>query len=477
MTFLEQSILSGCLTELIPKIVDKVRPEFFEDPKASKIFTLFLSFYNKSGLPFSKESFTESIKELNVDDRMSLGLILEQLTPNPDRALVMVRLEQFIKEYKARELKSIKENIAELDFSSGDEVRQGIEKKLIKLASIENRPIEAIEFTSKDAQDKLKGIIKRAKESKGIGVKTGIGEIDDALLGGFPGDLWVYCAPSNHGKSTMLMNHAYFCATKQNKNVVFASAEMSQEQCLSRFYALHAYFKYGVKIDVRKLRGEGLSQRDEDKLIEASEDLASSKYGRVHFCLANKGQTIAQIHQFCEDINKTCKIDAVFVDYFDRLGAMTKDANARHDVVKGETYNYAKSNFALGFDNNRGVFLCTAHQANTEGARQGAMNEGVFKKENAADTAHAYRAPDVFISIFKACEIIKKEEDSDDFKAFKKESVMAILKSRDGGQIYPFVPKVFVNVTPECGAIESFDSAPPDFSIAPTEQKDLDLEL
>jgi hypothetical protein len=87
-------------------------------------------------------------------------------------------------------------------------------------------------------------------------------------------------------------------------------------------------------------------------------------------------------------------IEAVFIDYLLLLRPDEKRVQ-KHEEDE-QMFKDAKQ-LANNFDNGKGVFVCTAHQVNTEGIKK-ARKRGHYEFEDFSKTAEARNSPDFAIS-------------------------------------------------------------------------------
>jgi len=99
------------------------------------------------------------------------------------------------------------------------------------------------------------------------GLSTGYIDLDNQLTGFHGGELLVLAARPGVGKTSLAMNMAVHCATKEKRPAAIFSLEMPSEQLLMRLLASTA------RVDMKKLRGGRLSPNDEERLTEIAGSL------------------------------------------------------------------------------------------------------------------------------------------------------------------------------------------------------------
>ncbi len=120
-----------------------------------------------------------------------------------------------------------------------------------------------------NSRDSMKNFVEKleetfdARETGGLGLKTGIAELDKAMGGMHPSDLVVVGARPGAGKTAIAVSFMRAIA-KMGKKVGFFSTEMSNYQVISRFVSMEA------NINAHKLREADLDDQDYARLTAAT---------------------------------------------------------------------------------------------------------------------------------------------------------------------------------------------------------------
>lgn len=263
-----------------------------------------------------------------------------------------------------------------------------------------------------ESMQMLWDIYNEAQNNPGIGVLTGIKEIDAATRGIRKGELWILGGFMGEGKSQGLRNFAYYASAVQKKNVVYATLEMPLRDLLVQFVSLHSTnpkFKnpFGVK-STGIYNGE-LSKEDLIKLEEVTTDYSnSSQFGINHILQLPFGSTVSSLKEKLVYLNSLFKIDCLYLDYT----ALLKPEFVKHSTVAETTQvaNDLKS-MALGFNDGEGLAVVAAHQVSRD-ARQRAEKAEIKRYDYAflADSAGVERAADVILWILRTTEMQEQRE-------------------------------------------------------------------
>lgn len=160
-----------------------------------------------------------------------------------------------------------------------------------------------------------------SKDSGGIGLKTGIARLDNALGGMHPSDLVIVGARPGVGKTafstTVCLNIA-----RLGKKVGFFSTEMSVIQLTSRMASIQAH------IAAKKLRDADLSEQEYTRLTAASIAL---KNAYIKICDKPSIKASEIIHQ-SKLWQMNGGMDFIIVDYLTRIRSDNPSGNQNLDV-------------------------------------------------------------------------------------------------------------------------------------------------
>jgi replicative DNA helicase len=183
---------------------------------------------------------------------------------------------------------------------------------------------KAHNYTSKEAMtvfiDKLTEI-HDAKDSGGIGLKTGINDLDNVLGGLQPSDMTIVGARPGVGKTAFAISILHSLA-KKGKRVGFFSTEMAVFQVMGRLASLEG------NIPAAKLRHADLDDLDFARLSNATNSITGMDFRICDKPAITVGELAMQARAWQADGG----IDFIAVDYLTRLHPDKPSQNQVQDV-------------------------------------------------------------------------------------------------------------------------------------------------
>jgi replicative DNA helicase len=211
-----------------------------------------------------------------------------------------------------------------------EDIKQGIAPGLVvsaliddsmKAASVEGK---SFNYTAKEAMsvfiDKLSEI-HDAKDTGGIGLKTGIDDLDKVLGGLQPSDMTIVGARPGVGKTAFALSVLRNIA-KQGKRVGFFSTEMAVFQVMSRLSSLEG------NISAVNLRHANLDDSEYARLTAATHSITGMSLRICDKPAITVGELAMQARAWMADGG----IDFIAVDYLTRLHPDKPSQNQVQDV-------------------------------------------------------------------------------------------------------------------------------------------------
>lgn len=138
-----------------------------------------------------------------------------------------------------------------------------------------------------------------------LGLQTNFADLDRLTTGYFPGDLVIVAARPAMGKTSLVLSMALNVARQRVGNVAVFSLEMTADQLVRRLISTIAEVPMGV------LRKAGLSERDYEKLTDASEEI----YDLPLFIDDNGDVSPLEMRAKCRRLRASGGLALVVVDY------------------------------------------------------------------------------------------------------------------------------------------------------------------
>ncbi len=202
---------------------------------------------------------------------------------------------------------------ASQDLSLGEPANAVLSALISESMSLVNAGEKTFNYNSRDSMRNFVENLEQtfdARDSGGLGLKTGILELDEAMGGMHPSDLVVVGARPGAGKTAAAVS-IMRAITKTGKKVGFFSTEMSNYQVMSRFVSMEA------NIDAHKLREADLDDSDYARLTAATsviDKLPIQIYDKPSITI---GELSMQARAWAAD----GLVDFIAVDYLTRIKA------------------------------------------------------------------------------------------------------------------------------------------------------------
>jgi len=304
-------------------------------------------------------------------------------------------------------------------------------------------------LSKEDAQEVFDSYRKRKKDPMAnTGLFTFFDKIDDAYRGIKPGDLFIIAAFTSQGKSTLAANFAYN-GIMQGLNGMIVPLEKNFLQTRDYFYILHTcnpdwydhpkYKHLAGKISMEKFKYGELSESEDDFINAVAMDFADrsskGKFGELKIWQPTESLTPASlelevIDYQAELVERGKTLDFLIVDY---VGLMVQDKNEKYGDYNIDLNNIIKKlkNFALTFNEGKGLRVITPFQTNREGWKEAVKNDGIFKLTALSNANESERSADGVITLFMTEEM-------------RRTGLVKIgcLKNRDGAYFPPFETQI-----------------------------------
>jgi replicative DNA helicase len=136
------------------------------------------------------------------------------------------------------------------------------------------------------------------------------------------GDLIILAARPAMGKTSFVLNVALNAALKHGASVALFSLEMPSEQLAQRLLSAEA------RVDLKSLRGGGLTYDDWPRLSEAAERIAEA---RIHMD-DQAGATPMQVRAKCRRLKRRIGLDLIIIDYLQLMNAGVRQGSREQEI-------------------------------------------------------------------------------------------------------------------------------------------------
>ena len=209
-----------------------------------------------------------------------------------------------------------------------------------------------------------------------LGIPSGYGLFDKSTMGIKKKQLYLHAGFPGHLKSTMILNQMVNAAVDYGWNVLLFTTEMPATDVQLMLVSIHSAHKRfnGVNSPLnayRLLHGK-LTPKEKKFFEDVLDDLVHNpEHGLLRVVDNSEFTTLGSIIQRTTQEHQKDQVDQVWIDYLTRLPVDHRYSRLLHNEARNETITEAKR-FAMTFDGNKGLAVCSAFQMNREG----------FKKNN-----------------------------------------------------------------------------------------------
>ena len=325
----EASLLGSLLidSDSFVKVADMVGADDFFNSSHRHIYEAMRVLYDKRR-PVDILTLSEQLKSSGRLDDIGGASYLTELTNFVPTAAHMEQYAEIVAEKAIRRrLIGVSKDIADIGHNekmSIDELVAEAESRLFEVSQREIRnDITSLESILSDSFDRLDDL---QRNKGGVrGVPTGFRDMDKALAGLQPSDLFVIAGRPSMGKTAIMLNLSLNIATMAKKQgaVLYFTLEMSKEQLADRLLAAEA------GVDAWKLRtGEGLTDKDFEKLSVASGKLAEAPI----FIDDTSGVTVSDLRTKARRQHHQTPLAVIMVDYLQLMSGGSRFAASANRV-------------------------------------------------------------------------------------------------------------------------------------------------
>lgn len=318
----EQSLLGGLLHNngALERVVDYLRPHHFSEALHGKIYEALSRLIEKGNVadPITLKDYLERdpdfVKAGGVEYLIALVESVVSLGAVPHYGKVIYDL------YLRRQLIGIGEDIVFeaknflLEKDSKHQIEHA-EQKLFDLALQGGQQARLRSFEASLAESLKLAEIAYKRESKIVGVTTGLADLDKWLGGLHSSDLIIIAGRPSMGKTALATNIAFYAALakshnkEEGGNVLVFSLEMSADQLATRILAQEA------SISSDKIRRGELKSKDFPALVEASNQISKIPL----YIDDTPSLTVAALRTRARRLKRQKGLDLIVIDYLQLL--------------------------------------------------------------------------------------------------------------------------------------------------------------
>ena len=321
----EQAVLGSLLIEAryAAQVISVLKPEEFYTDLNRGIYDTICSMFNFAK-PIDAVTLETELQHQGLFDPQSTHAYLVELmnvTPSPNNVMRYVEIvkDKALLRNVAAVAQEITAAVGE-GMASSEEVLELAERKIYALR--QGRNVDGLEPIGRI----LSGVyhdLNELSRNKGSmpGLPTGLGELDNTIMGLNKSDLIILASRPGMGKTSLGLNIALHVGKKTGKGVAIFSLEMSKQQLASRLLSGEAY------VDSKKLQTGLLDRADWEKLSAATAAISKTNI----LISDNSTVTVSDINAQCRRVKD---LGLVVIDYLQLMtSAKGNDAENRLQAV------------------------------------------------------------------------------------------------------------------------------------------------
>ena len=314
----EQAVLGSILIDsrCTAQVVAALKPDDFYTELNRGIYEVIASMFN----------FAKPIDAVTVLDEMKLqgiynaqssqSYLVELMNVTPTAANVMRYVEIIRDKALLRNIASVASDITAAvneGTGSSEDVLETAERRIYALR--QGKTLGGLEPISTILSQVYQNLAELSKTKGGIpGLPTGLGELDDTIMGLKNSDFIILASRPGMGKTSLALNMALNVGKKTGKAVAIFSLEMSKEQLAQRLLSSEAY------VDSKKLQTGMLSKEDWQKLSGATAAISRTKI----YIDDNSIITVSDMNAQCRRIQD---LGLVVIDYLQLMTSATGESS------------------------------------------------------------------------------------------------------------------------------------------------------
>ena len=307
---IESAVVASVLIDIerVSQIVDKVKPDMFNDPFLKEVYKEILKAYD-IGRSITIVELSQKL-ECDTCSREYITQTLKDCVLNVNSWEIMSYADALINEYKADRLKGLIKKTVPAAGRIGEQINYLLQE-LEALKDNENRKIRAIGEVVAEVSS---GYFKEYDANQ---INTGFGKLDDITGGLEGGDVIVIGARPAVGKSAFVSQIALHMASN-GKKVGFYNLEMSDKQVYERLLS-------GISgIGLTRIRRAKRFIGDEQERF----DCANKALSKITLFIRSGSVSVSQIRNECRHL----ELDCIIIDYLQLLKSDIKYQNRTSEV-------------------------------------------------------------------------------------------------------------------------------------------------
>lgn len=312
----EEAVIAACLlegSEILTQCVElKIEPDTFYKPAHSLIYSCLQQLHQK-GVVIHEISLSEELKKVGEFDNIGGMIAINQFTDRIETTANFHYFADIIKEKSTlRKLIRTATGIVEKAYTGEKEIEEFLneaEQDFFKIS--QDRVTESAQHIKEPiekAAEMVQKLIRR--EHTGMGISTGLKDLDDMTFGFHPGQMIVLAARPSVGKTSLAMNFAE-AATMPHPgkegphNTLVFSLEMTSDDIAMRMLCCRAH------VNMKRLRDGFASNEDQEGLAKAAQEIKNSPL----WLDDTSSIKITELRAKARRVHSKAKLGLIVIDY------------------------------------------------------------------------------------------------------------------------------------------------------------------
>ena len=328
----EQAILGAILLDhdSLYRVLDKVKPVHFDDPRHRVLFEAFVALAEKSQAItlITLKNFLEERDQFEKAGGPAFVAALVDAVPTAAHAEHHARIVR--DKALARSLIRTCERIAVRGYEGATPARELLESAERQVLDVATGHADSFFAGLSDQLEPTFEYMERFQAGEVSGVHTGFGDFDRLTGGLNGGDLVILAARPSVGKTALALNIARNCAADYNGCVGIFSLEMTTRQLILRLLMAEA------EVDFSRFRNGYLGDRDWPRLTAAADRLQNCRIFIDDSGVLTAGDIAAKARR----LHREQQLSLIIVDYIQLIHSDTRADRREQEVA--ETTRYLK---------------------------------------------------------------------------------------------------------------------------------------
>src|ERR1700693_57773 len=327
----EQGVLGSMLIsppQAIAEVVEKINEEYFYVPAHQTIYSARVELWN-AGQAIDLITFTQVLRDRNLLETVGGAAAVTSLfTFVPTAANVGYYLEIVRDKYILRSIIEAGTESVRRAYEEQDEVGNLLDEVEQRIFAVGEDRFKGQMLSMKDQVMEAIESIEKLYENRGgiTGLSTGFTDLDQMTNGLHPGEMVVIAARPSMGKTALAMNIVEHVAVKDKLPVGVFSLEMSSQQLVQRLLCSRA------GVNLKKVRGGFLGERDSPRLTAAASKLAEAKI----FIDDTSALSILELRAKARRLKAQQDVQLIAVDYLQLLRSTSRRAQDNRQLAISE---------------------------------------------------------------------------------------------------------------------------------------------